>query len=248
LDNRYLGQTGDCADYTDRDVLRIFYRATTKDGAWNGVNDWDDATKLVCEMTGIGCDAHGRVTSMNLKGRGLGGHIPKVVGLLTILEVLDVSDNRLMGYLPSDIRWTSITSLDVSGNRIRGLVPPSLCMIDGHNGNGRDGMFSCHRIACPSGTYNSIGRLDPGAIGKACMPCRRHASPFLGQRLCTKSTTVHGSSSGGQSLPAFVREKVQQRAGETTWALAVMITTVALLMASVLSCVVRRSEKYWRGR
>lgn len=249
LHNRYLGQTGDCVNYTDRDVLQLFHIATTKGGPWNGVNDWNDMTKSVCEMTGIGCDVHDRVTSINLKGRGLEGHIPKEIGSLTNLEAFDVSDNLLMGYVPSDIRWTSITSLDISGNRIRGLIPPLLCMIDGLNGNGQDGAFYCDHIACPSGTYNSIGRLDYGG-GEACMPCIRHTSPFIGQKTCTKM--FHGSSSsssniGGHPLPVFVRETVR-RAGETTWALAVMITTVALIIAMVLSCVIRRSEKYWRSR
>ena len=40
LRNRYLGQAGECSDYTQRDVLRIFYEATTKGGPWSGVNDW----------------------------------------------------------------------------------------------------------------------------------------------------------------------------------------------------------------
>ena len=40
--NRYLGQSGECSDYTQRDVLRIFYEATTKSGPWDGANDWAD--------------------------------------------------------------------------------------------------------------------------------------------------------------------------------------------------------------
>lgn len=241
LHNRYLGQTGDCVNYTDRDVLQIFHGATTKGGPWNGIDDWSDETKPVCEMTGIGCDTHGRVTSINLKGRGLEGHLPKEIGSLTNLETLDVSDNNLMGYMPSDVRWTSLTLLDISGNRIRGLIPPLLCMIDGLNDNGRDGAFYCDRIACPPGTYNSIGRLDgSGERDEACMSCPRHVTPFLGQKSCAMMPIE-------QPLTDVIRETVKH-AGETTWVLAMVITMVALFVALVLVCAVRRSEKYWRSK
>ena len=180
LTNKYIGSIGECTDYTQREVLQIFHRATTKGGPWMGVSDWDDENKEICQMTGIACDAHGNVVKISLKNRGLAGHIPEEIGFLSFLESMDVSDNALLGYLPSDLRWTSITSLDISGNMIRGVVPPLLCMMEELNGNIEDHVYYCDRIACPRGSYNSFGG---GRSGKPCQPCYDE-SPFIGRKVC----------------------------------------------------------------
>ena len=186
LKNRYLGQTGECSNYSQRDVLKIIHKATTKGGPWNGVSDWNDDDKPVCEMTGITCDAYDHIVEIALKNRGLEGHIPDEIGSLTFLESLDVSDNELMGYVPSDLQWTSITNLDISGNKIRGMVPPLLCMMDELNGNGSDNVFYCDRIACPEGTYNENG-FHHGSRGEVCRPCYDE-TPFIGLKTCSRTT------------------------------------------------------------
>lgn len=182
LKNRYLGQTGECSDYSQRDILKITYKATTKGGTWRGVSDWDDDNKNVCQMTGITCDAKEHIVEIALKNRGLEGHLPDEIGALTFLESLDVSDNNLMGYVPSDLQWTAITRLDLSGNKIRGIVPPLLCMMKELNGNGEDDVFYCDRIACPEGTFNAYG-YHHGERGEACKPCYDE-TPFIGQKTC----------------------------------------------------------------
>ena len=187
LKNRYLGQTGECSNYSQRDVLKIIHKATTKGGPWNGVSDWNDDDKPVCEMTGITCDAYDHIVEIALKNRGLEGHIPDEIGSLTFLESLDVSDNELMGYVPSDLQWTSITNLDISGNKIRGMVPPLLCMMDELNGNGSDNVFYCDRIACPEGTYNENGFHHGSSGGEVCRPCYDE-TPFIGQKTCSRTT------------------------------------------------------------
>ncbi|KAL7534533.1 hypothetical protein ACHAXR_006276, partial [Thalassiosira sp. AJA248-18] len=118
LKNRYLGQTGKCSDFDQRDILKIFHDATTKAGPWSGVSDWADETKNVCDMTGVTCDAHSNVVEIMLKNRRLEGHIPDEIGFLSFLESLDLSDNALMGYVPSDLQWTSLKRFDISGNKI----------------------------------------------------------------------------------------------------------------------------------
>ncbi|KAL3810573.1 hypothetical protein ACHAXA_002437 [Cyclostephanos tholiformis] len=238
IKNRYIGQTGECSDYAERDILRIFHRATTKDGPWSGIDDWGDESRPVCNMTGITCDAHGRVTSISLKNRGLVGHIPGEVGALTFLESMDVSDNRLMGHIPSDLRWTSITQLDVSGNRMRGLIPPLLCLVEELNGNGRDGAFSCDRIACPPGTYNSLGYHAVDG-GEACRPCYDETTPFIGQKTC-----------GRPHRPLLGFDwKNAQIAGErlgVSAKICVGIIFSVLLILTILCCMLSRSKKLWR--
>jgi len=190
LKNRYLGQTGECSNYTQRDILQIFHKATTKGGPWRGVSDWNDENKPVCEMTGVTCDAYDHVVEISLKNRGLEGHIPDEIGSLTFLESLDVSDNKLMGYVPSDLQWTSITRLDISGNKIRGMVPPLLCMMEELNGNGEENVFYCDRIACPEGTFNDYG-FHHGLHGEVCQPCYDEV-PFIGQKTCRNTKSKFG--------------------------------------------------------
>ena len=184
LKNRYLGQTGECSNYSEREVLRMFHKATTKGGPWKGVNDWDDEMKPICNMTGITCDAHHQVVRIALKNRGLEGHIPGEIGHLSFLESFDVSDNSLMGYVPRDLQWTSITELNIAGNKIRGMVPPLLCMMEELNGNGKDGIFYCDRIACPEGTFNALG-YHHGVNGEPCKPCHDE-TPFIARKTCTR--------------------------------------------------------------
>jgi len=182
LKNRYLGQMGQCSNYTQRQILEVFHTATTKGGPWNGVDDWNDKTKPVCRMTGVVCDTQNHVVEISLKNRNLQGHIPDQLGSLSFLEVLDVSDNALVGYVPGDLRWTSLTRLDVSGNRLRGAIPPLLCKVDGLNGNGEDDVSSCNRVACPEGTSNAFG-FRHGVDGEECQPCHDD-SPYIAKKEC----------------------------------------------------------------
>ncbi len=244
IKNRYLGHTGNCTDVSERDVLAAFRSATTKGGPWTGTDDWGDETKPVCEMTGITCDARGRVTGIYLKNRGLEGHIPDEVGSLAFLEGMDVSDNRLMGHLPSDLRWTSVTRLDVSGNRMRGLIPPLLCLVEELNGNGRDGAFYCDRIACPAGTYNSLGRHTDVDGGEACRPCY-DGTPFIGQKVCDAPHMPFTAIDWRKEVQAV--ERATEEMGTLAW--FVLVVGFAALLASVLLCfAVRRNKKFWRSK
>mmetsp|Transcript_13549 Transcript_13549/g.23795 ORF Transcript_13549/g.23795 Transcript_13549/m.23795 type:complete len:752 (-) Transcript_13549:772-3027(-) len=228
LTNRYLGQNGRCSDYTQREILELFYRATTKGGRWKGTSDWDDTNKPVCQMTGITCDAQDHVVEISLKNRNLQGHIPDQIGLLSFLETLDVSDNALMGYVPSDLQWTSITQLDISGNKNRGRIPPLLCKMEELNGNGKGNAFHCDRIACPAGTFNAVG-FHSGVDGEECQPCYDD-SPYIAQKVCVR-----------QQLPKLDwKETVQIVAKQTSEHMGVSATVlgasvIAIVIASVIA-------------
>ena len=246
LKNRYLGQLGQCSNYSQRDVLRIFHYSTTKAGLWTGVSDWDDDTKPVCEMTGITCDAHEHVVEIMLKNRRLEGHIPDEIGFLSFLESLDVSDNALMGYVPSDLQWTSITRLDISGNKIRGIIPPLLCMMEELNGNGEDNVFYCDRIACPEGTYNTFG-FHHGVNGETCQPCY-DMTPFIAQKTCKRT---HPPMSHLVELAKEESEKMGVSPG-TGLGIFVAISIVAIgltaLTMSYLPTFLRHRQRKWYER
>jgi Leucine-rich repeat (LRR) protein len=187
IKNPYLGKSDkdlQCSAYSQRDILRIIYESTSQSG-WFGGSDWNDATKPVCQMTGIMCDDHENIVKIGLKNRNLSGTIPDAIGFLSFLETLDLSDNNLEGFVPSDLRWTSLTRLDISGNKLRGVLPPLLCMMQELNGNGENNVYYCDRVACPANTFNAFGHH--GYHGEPCKPCYDVHQPgktYIGQKTC----------------------------------------------------------------
>ena len=183
--NPYLGRVDECIDLKEADIIQTFYDATSGEKWVNMEKDevWDIDGSFVCDLEGITCGNHGNIISINLKGRGLRGTIPEEIGYLRFLEVLDLSNNHISGFLPPDLRWAPLRSLDVSGNRIKGIIPHTLCRKEGINGNGKDGEFDCDFVQCSPGTFNHKGR----ATNKApCKPCHStEYTPFIGSLQCS---------------------------------------------------------------
>eukprot|EP00594_Rhizosolenia_setigera_P016419 CAMPEP_0178963884 /NCGR_PEP_ID=MMETSP0789-20121207/15307_1 /TAXON_ID=3005 /ORGANISM="Rhizosolenia setigera, Strain CCMP 1694" /LENGTH=562 /DNA_ID=CAMNT_0020648473 /DNA_START=36 /DNA_END=1724 /DNA_ORIENTATION=+ len=198
--NPYLGRVGDCIDLNEEDILDDIYDAAHGEDWIGGVN-WNVPNVPKCSLTGVGCDNNNNIITLNLKGKGLRGNLPESIGFLRFLERLDVSDNQLTGYLPSDLRWAPLEFLDVTGNEFKGIVPHELCKKEGINGNGNNGSFSCDMIACSSGYYSATGRAS---TGKKCVPCKEGGS-FLGSKVCyqslgSSSYGSYGSSPGGDGM------------------------------------------------
>jgi hypothetical protein len=97
----------------------------------------------------------------------------------------DVSNNAIGGFLPADLRFAPLELLDVADNKLTGYVPIGLCQKSGVNGNGEDGLYTCDIISCRAGCHASNGRADPGTSGELCRLCTADASPYLGITGCT---------------------------------------------------------------
>ncbi|KAJ4717300.1 Leucine-rich receptor-like protein kinase family protein [Melia azedarach] len=78
-----------------------------------------------CLWEGIKCDASGRVSHLCLPFRGLTGRISPFIGNLTHLSHLDLSHNRLSGFLPvsSFSSLNLLEALDLSYNSFSGEFP-----------------------------------------------------------------------------------------------------------------------------
>jgi hypothetical protein len=116
---------------------------------------------------------------IDASGTGLTGTIPDELGFLRYLKALNLSGNRMTGFLPSGLRFAPLEELDVSGNQLRGMIPPLLCS-SAINGNGANGVYSCNSIACSVGSYGDNGRGQ-------CQPCE-NGSIFLGSSSCISSS------------------------------------------------------------
>lgn len=189
---RYLGmERHQCSNITEREILKTFF-GDTNGLNWHNSLGWGLDNVDICDWVGVDCGPQGHVVNITLRDMNLHGTISTELGLLTHLKILDLADNKLTGYLPSDLRFTLLEKLDVSGNQLRGIVPPLLCMDGDVNDNGANGVFDCDFIACPVGTYSTFGYMTQtfDTSGNAeyinkCVLCNDKAARYLGMKTCT---------------------------------------------------------------
>ena len=204
----------------------------TKGGQWNGARSWKLANDAgwgdninECDLEGVQCNGSGHVISISLKNTNLGGTIPASIGFLRYLRILDLSDNAITGYVPSDLRWPPLEDLDLSGNKLTGFVPPMLCEESGINSNGKEGHFSCDNLVCPSGTFNPTGRATVKQSGQefTCMKCfDEEQASFLGQKTCDNK------SMGALTLPDSSNSKGSSNLLLLTIMIPVLIVVIVL--------------------
>ncbi len=93
----------------DREVLRTLYETAGGDG-WTNATGWLTGAPLG-DWYGIEVDASGRVSTVNLAGNGLSGHLTDRLGELAELTILRIGDNALTGYLPPSLHSLPLQEL-----------------------------------------------------------------------------------------------------------------------------------------
>jgi hypothetical protein len=189
----YLGTEERCLPRSQEEIMRELY-SSAGGGTWKS-NNWFHGGVDVCDFMGIAC-IDGHISEIKLKAMGLKGRLPPAIGFLQHLHVLDVSDNELSFYLPSDLRFAPLNTLDVSGNQIKGVVPPMLCVDGNINGNGIGGKFECDFIACPPGTASKLGRATPDG-STTCQACKNDSERnIIGLKQCISTGGMFGTFAG----------------------------------------------------
>lgn len=227
--NPYLGQSGECIDLSQKVILEIFFQATNGE-TWriDGMNWMRDGVKE-CDFIGITCDEYGQVTEIILSNANLSGTLPPQIAFLEHLHILDLSNNIITGFLPSDLRFAPLDLLDISGNRIRGVVPPKLCLEDGINGNGRDGQYRCDRIACPIGMFSPTGRSLVGSSDSICQFCFDEIQ-FLGSKTCDTTFYLGSAPKNKKGLGM-------------SGTMAITVSVVSMVVAIGVLIVMRQTRK-----
>ena len=209
--NPYLGHNGRCYHLNEKMILDIFYDRT-EGPTWNGGTGWGVANVEVCDYQGVMCSKAGHVVSLTLPNMNLRGVIPDEIGYLLHLQHINLSDNYLTGFLPSDLRWNPLETIDVSGNQLKGFIPPMLCLTGDINNNGNNGDYNCNKIACSIDSWSEIGRATAEGIYEAgtneryeCIPCPGGA-PFLGSKTCALSLLSVSAASSFLSQPVTVNQ------------------------------------------
>jgi len=241
--NPYLGgRIGHCVDMEQHDILHVLYN-DMGGKHWKDISlEWNPENDYYCAYTGVTCDNNNNIIGINLKNKKLTGTIPEVIGFLRFLEHLDLSDNELTGYLPSDLRWTPLETLDISGNKLKGIVPPILCRQAGINGNGDGGKFDCGLIACPIGHYSPTG---VSKLNEQCLSCDGDA-PYLGSKVCSKSNGKYPSKHSVWGNTSSATKSGERSFETSTIAFISIIAGFALLLHAYRSY--RRITREERAR
>mmetsp|Transcript_2966 Transcript_2966/g.4470 ORF Transcript_2966/g.4470 Transcript_2966/m.4470 type:complete len:617 (+) Transcript_2966:149-1999(+) len=233
--NPYIGRELSCIPKDEKLILSKLYTDTSGD-SWVGAVNWQHEGIDVCQYHGVTCNDMNQVTAIELPGMGLKGTIPDVIGHLEHLDTLDLSDNALEGFIPSDLSFAPLVSLNLAGNHLKGVVPPKLCMTDA-NGNGAGGLYECDMILCAEGTYSDTGMASTNG---PCLSCNHDGAVYLGSKSCgaVKSSRgpfggIFGSSSSSE----------QQSSAESSGS----VIAIVILVISALG-IIGFGYMYWQRR
>ena len=88
---------------------------------------WKPTEDVCTSWEGITCDGSGKVTAIDLQGKGLEGQIPLDEGLwsnLNALQNFNVAENSLSGFLPHQMSVLSdLEYLSVASNQLESVLP-----------------------------------------------------------------------------------------------------------------------------
>ena len=109
----------------DRSLLTRFYYVSNGPN-WINDTNWLSDTPLE-EWYGVSTDDQGRVTRLELLNNNLVGTIPKELGQLSNLKVLNLYDNQLAGSIPPELgQLTRLNLLSLWNNELTGSIPAEL--------------------------------------------------------------------------------------------------------------------------
>jgi len=131
-DPKRLDANSPMEEILERFVLANLYISTNGD-EWakkmhfrskKSVCDWNDKT------SGVFCNDDKQVSKLVLPESNLNGTIPHDIGLLSNIEIIDLSKNALKGSIPISIGiMSSLQTIDMSFNKISGKIPSSVAML-----------------------------------------------------------------------------------------------------------------------
>ncbi|KAK2967959.1 hypothetical protein RJ640_002814, partial [Escallonia rubra] len=151
------------------------------------VTSWSSSVTHVCNWTGVICNRHGRVATLNLSNMDLLGTISPSIGNLSFLVSLDLSNNNLSGGIPKEMARTvpleighlsNLKQINLGFNSLRGTIPATIFNISTLQSlsapfnqlSGTLPLHTSHQLANLDGIYlanNSLTGILPDSISNA---------------------------------------------------------------------------------
>jgi len=115
------------SDFVYQYILSTLFFATKGD-EWSSKTNWATSVNQ-CNWERVACAA-GEVTELSLFNNNIGGTLPKEIGLLTNLTMLDFEDNELSGPIPTKIGLlTSLMRIRLASNQLSGSLPTEIGLL-----------------------------------------------------------------------------------------------------------------------
>jgi len=110
-------------------ALKVLFYSTNGE-TWRQAQGWEDNNGanplwMHCSAYGVECDKQLKVKAIKLNNNNMEGRLPSEMGLLTELEVLEVTTNFLFGTLPTELvsHPTLLRNLVLPENYFSGTIP-----------------------------------------------------------------------------------------------------------------------------
>ena len=136
-------------DEIDAEVLERLFDAADG-GSWARSDGWLEDENLD-RWHGVRTDSIGRVSSIDLSGNRLSGHLPDALGHLTAMTELRIADNELAGRMPLSLTEVPLEEFDYGGTSL--CAPDHAGFRDWLNGIPRRGGTA---VPCPPLTDREI--------------------------------------------------------------------------------------------
>lgn len=108
---------------TTTEILEEFYKSTGGDFWISGSDTWTNRSLSFCLWGGITCDMSCDVTSLSVRENNLTGTIPKSIGRLIKIRVIDLSYNHLVGGLETIGQLPKIRKIFMEENSLYETLP-----------------------------------------------------------------------------------------------------------------------------
>lgn len=105
------------------EALVALYQSTNGP-SWANHNGWLENNRP-CTWFGITCQEQ-QIIKISLNSKRLTGTLPSALDKLPSLQILDLSNNSLLGAIPATIGRLPLQELDLSKNQLSGALPPEV--------------------------------------------------------------------------------------------------------------------------
>jgi len=141
---------------TQKQILTEFFESTTGE-KWNRNAGWMEKGIPICKWHGIECNKNGKIDKIDMESNNLEGTIPKSLGKMRKLRILDLGrNNMLTGAIPKELgELIHLRQLYLDGTKLTGNVPREVCGL--MSGKLYVIYIDTNKVSCECGCEDYVG-------------------------------------------------------------------------------------------